>query len=289
MKSMTGYAKHACEVRSSKITFEIRTLNSKQIDASFRIPSTYREKELEIRNIVNRLERGKIDVTISEESTTVKSNQLNVELVKSRFGELKEINKSLQSPCTNQELLSVILNQSDVWSAKSEEVYSDEEWEEILNELAVAVEKVDAFRKHEGEILKTDFMKHIDFIEEKMNEVPQFENDRIETAKERIRKLMNESGIKEVDENRFEQELIYYLEKLDITEEKIRLKKHIDYFRETMENEEGCGKKMGFVAQEMGREINTMGSKANHVEIQRRVIQMKDSLEKIKEQIGNIL
>ena len=148
---------------------------------------------------------------------------------------------------------------------------------------------MDRFRKQEGEILANDFVKHVALIEQKLNDIPQYESQRIETAKERLRRYFAESAIKEVDPNRFEQELIYYLEKLDITEEKIRLAKHINYFRTTMEQEEGSGKKLGFIAQEMGREINTTGSKANHVEIQKLVVEMKDELEKIKEQLGNIL
>lgn len=289
MKSMTGYAKHSCDVNGKIITIEIRTLNSKQIDVNLRAPSTFREKEIEIRNIINQLERGKIDITITEESSNKRINQLDTELVKNRYEELKSVNQLLESPCSDKDLLMIILNQSEAWATKTEEELTEENWKSILCEITEATKTVDAFRKHEGEILKEDFIKHIDFIEEQQNEVPQFEEERIATAKERIRRFMNESGIKEIDENRFEQELIYYLEKLDITEEKTRLRKHIEYFRDTLNNEEGCGKKLGFVAQEMGREINTMGSKANHIEIQRRVILMKDALEKIKEQIGNIL
>ena len=155
--------------------------------------------------------------------------------------------------------------------------------------IATTIEELDHNRKHEGEILKEDFKKHIDLIEHYLREIPQYEQERIVTAKERIRSYLSDAAIKDVDENRFEQELIYYLEKLDITEEKVRLEKHINYFREVMEQEEGSGKKLGFIAQEMGREINTTGSKANHVEIQRLVVAMKDELEKIKEQLGNIL
>ena len=159
----------------------------------------------------------------------------------------------------------------------------------MANTLQETIKEVDQTRLHEGAILQLDFVKHVNLIEKLLGEIPQYESERIETAKERIRKYFNESAIKEIDQNRFEQELIYYLEKLDITEEKIRLQKHIDYFRHTMDKEEGSGKKLGFIAQEMGREINTTGSKANHVEIQKIVVQMKDELEKIKEQLGNIL
>ena len=177
----------------------------------------------------------------------------------------------------------------DIWDTTSDNEIGEEEWLLLSQSFATAIDEVQQFRQHEGDILAKDFIKHVDLIDQKLNKIPQYESERIETAKERIRRYLAESTVKEVDENRFEQELIYYLEKLDITEEKIRLAKHIDYFRNTMNTEEGSGKKLGFIAQEMGREINTTGSKANHVEIQKLVVEMKDELEKIKEQLGNIL
>ena len=166
---------------------------------------------------------------------------------------------------------------------------SDADWAILAKDIEHAIDLTDAFRSHEGEVLERDFHRHVDLIEQMLAKIPAYEAERIDTAKERIRRWMDEAAIKEVDTNRFEQELIYYLEKLDITEEKVRLQKHIDYFRQTMATEPSCGKKLGFVAQEMGREINTTGSKANHVEIQRLVVVMKDELEKIKEQLGNVL
>ena len=196
---------------------------------------------------------------------------------------------ALTKQSDEQQLLNIILSQPDVWAANEEVSLSEEEWNTLAAEIGNAVSDLDSTRLHEGEILKADFAKHVDLIEQYLNKIPQYEAERITTAKERMRSMLSDTAIKEVDENRFEQELIYYLEKLDITEEKVRLKKHIDYFRDVMEHEEGSGKKLGFIAQEMGREINTTGSKANHVEIQRLVVAMKDELEKIKEQLGNIL
>ena len=289
MKSMTGFAKRQCSIDTKKYTIEIKSLNSKQMDANVKLPATLREYELAIRAIINRLERGKIDFSISEEKSAATAAQLDSALVCQRFEELKAIAAQLTQQSDEQQLLNIILSQPDVWAANEEVSLSEEEWNTLAAEIGNAVSDLDSTRLHEGEILKADFAKHVDLIEQYLNKIPQYEAERITTAKERMRSMLSDTAIKEVDENRFEQELIYYLEKLDITEEKVRLKKHIDYFRDVMEHEEGSGKKLGFIAQEMGREINTTGSKANHVEIQRLVVAMKDELEKIKEQLGNIL
>ena len=289
MKSMNGFAKKQCEIEGHKLSIEIKTLNSKQLDINVKLPFAYREKELEIRTMLNQLERGKIDFLLVEETTTANAAQLNTELAKNRYTELLTLNQELQQPCEPQHLLRTVMAQPDVWSTYNQEAMSDEFWTALSSNINEAIIEVDTFRKQEGEILKIDFIKHVDLIEQKLNEIPQYESERIDTAKDRIHKYINDFQIKEIDQNRFEQEMIYYLEKLDITEEKIRLAKHIDYFRDTMNNEEGSGKKLGFVAQEMGREINTTGSKANHVKIQQLVVEMKDELEKIKEQLGNIL
>lgn len=286
---MTGFAKRQCEIDGHKISIEIKTLNSKQMDVNVKLPFAYREKDLEIRSMLNRLERGKIDFLLVEESTTTNAAQLNVELAQKRFAELLDLNKSLSNPCEESHLLRVVMGQSDVWASASQEFLTDEFWATLKENISEAISQVDEFRAHEGEILKVDFCKHVDLIEQKLGEIPQYEAERIATARERINKYMADFQVKDVDSNRFEQEMIYYLEKLDITEEKIRLQKHIDYFRTTMNEEESSGKKLGFVAQEMGREINTTGSKANHVKIQQLVVEMKDELEKIKEQLGNIL
>jgi uncharacterized protein (TIGR00255 family) len=290
MKSMTGYAKRQCAVGNRKITIEIKTLNSKQMDANVKLPFRYHAHDLEIRSMLNRLERGKIDFILTEESdSTVATSPLNEELVRTRLEQLRHMTDGLHVNTTTEQLIDCILRQPDIWNTTSTEEANDEEWGTIREQISAAIDETDLFRLHEGTILQQDFVKHVDIIEQRLGEIPQYESQRIDTAKERIRKYIADFAIKEVDENRFEQELIYYLEKLDITEEKVRLQKHIDYFRSTMDSEECSGKKLGFIAQEMGREINTTGSKANHVAIQQLVVQMKDELEKIKEQLGNIL
>ena len=284
---MTGFAKKQCILRDRTITIEIKTLNSKTLDLLIKTPASLRAKDLEIRSMLNRLERGKVDVLITEEQSASSSAQLNTDLLIERYQQSQAM--AAQLGCGCQHLFETILAMPDIWTPTTTDELQDEEWQAIAATISEAVDEVDRSRKHEGEILANDFVKHIALIEQKLNDIPQYESQRIETAKERLRRYFAESAIKEVDPNRFEQELIYYLEKLDITEEKIRLAKHINYFRTTMEHEEGSGKKLGFIAQEMGREINTTGSKANHVEIQKLVVEMKDELEKIKEQLGNIL
>ncbi len=284
---MTGFAKRQCTITDHKITIEIKTLNSKALDLIVKVPALLRSHEMEIRSILNQLERGKVEVLITEESDTTCANQINKQLVEERYRELAELRDKFF--CSGERLFETLISMPDVWETNSTNEVSDGDWQIVTQTLQKTVEEVDQTRLHEGEILQHDFDKHVNLIEHLLGEIPQYESERIDTAKERIRKYFAESAIKEIDQNRFEQELIYYLEKLDITEEKIRLQKHIDYFRQTMEHEESSGKKLGFIAQEMGREINTTGSKANHVEIQKIVVQMKDELEKIKEQLGNIL
>ena len=287
MKSMTGFAKQTCEAGEKRYTIEIKTLNSKNLDINIRIPATLHSKELELRSQLSRLERGKIDVFITEENTQNDSATLNGDLLTSRFQQAQQLAQQLG--CHETNLLQTLLTMPDLWASATDTDIPDSEWTLLSQVFDQAIDLVQQFRLEEGTILAADFVKHVDLIEQKLNAIPPYENERIDTAKERIRRYFAESAIKEADPNRFEQELIYYLEKLDITEEKIRLAKHIDYFRSTMATEESSGKKLGFIAQEMGREINTIGSKANHVEIQKLVVQMKDELEKIKEQLGNIL
>lgn len=284
---MTGFAQAQCVLGNRKLTIEIKTLNSKALDIIFKAPSTLRSKELEIRSMISRLERGKIEIYITEELDNTSSTTLNEALVSQRYQQISGLAQNLN--CSSDHILNTILSMSDVWDKAETADLTDEDWAKLAACVNAAIDEVEHFRKHEGEILKLDFVKHINLIEQKLNQIPAFESERIDTAKDRIRKFLAEAAVKDIDENRFEQELIYYLEKLDITEEKIRLQKHLDYFRQTMEQEEGSGKKLGFIAQEMGREINTTGSKANHVEIQKLVVEMKDELEKIKEQLGNIL
>ncbi|MDO4217219.1 MAG: YicC/YloC family endoribonuclease [Bacteroidales bacterium] len=289
MKSMTGYAKKQCVINGKNIIIEIKTLNSKQMDCNVKMPSLYRSKELEIRSMINRLERGKIDFTLTEEASVESNATLNTELATARYNAMMQLANQLTHEQANTIVMNNLFNQSDIWNAEQANELSEEDWNALAKTINEAINEVDQFRIHEGQILRQDFVKHVDLIEQKLQQIPQYEAERIDTAKERIRKYMIDFEVKNVDENRFEQEIIYYLEKLDITEEKVRLQKHINYFRETMNNEEGSGKKLGFIAQEMGREINTTGSKANHVAIQQLVVEMKDELEKIKEQLGNIL
>lgn len=287
MKSMTGFAKQTCIAGTRKYTIEIKTLNSKALDLIVKEPASLRSHELEIRSLMNQLERGKVEVLISEETNCPADVQLNSQLVEQRYRELQALSAKLG--CKSDNLLDAAIAMPDTWNTAEAEELGDEAWHLLADTLQKAIDEVNTFRKQEGAVLEKDFHKHIDAIEQRLLAIPQYENERIDTAKERIHKYFTEAAIKEIDTNRFEQELIYYLEKLDITEEKIRLAKHIAYFRTTMAEEEGSGKKLGFIAQEMGREINTTGSKANHVEIQKLVVEMKDELEKIKEQLGNIL
>lgn len=286
---MTGFAKRQCTIDGNKYTIEIKTLNSKQMDANVKLPVELREHELEIRAMLNRLERGKIDFLVSEELGAASSPHIDAELAQQRYEELKHLAAAVGSAADEKMLLGIVLQQPDVWMGSADQSLGDEQWQQLSAAIEQTVADLDATRAHEGAILQADIAKHVDLIEHYLGQIPQYEGERIETAKERMRTMLADAAVKEVDENRFEQELIYYFEKLDITEEKVRLKKHIDYFREVMANEEGSGKKLGFITQEMGREINTTGSKANHIEIQRLVVAMKDELEKIKEQMGNIL
>ena len=283
---MTGYAKVQSTVGDKKLNIEIKTLNSKQLDLIVKLPAAYRSRELEIRALLAPLERGKVEFTMSEESGSNIAS-LNEELLASRYEALCRMASRLGAD--SSQLLASLVCSNDIWNGNTEQDLDEAGWATLQADIQRAVLLTDEFRKHEGDVLERDFHLHVDLIEQLLGQIPPYEAERIETAKERIRRYMADAAVKEVDQNRFEQELIYYLEKLDITEEKVRLQKHIDYFRQTMADEPSCGKKLGFVAQEMGREINTTGSKANHVEIQRIVVAMKDELEKIKEQLGNVL
>ena len=286
MKSMTGYAKVQCTVGTKKVNIEIKTLNSKQLDLIVKLPSAYRSRELDIRTMLGTLERGKVEMTLSEESSAT-DVAMNGELLAARYNMLCDLADKLSADREN--LFNTLATMPDIWNTSTTNDITDEEWQALSEGIQRAIDETDRFRSHEGAVLEKDFHLHVDMIERMLQQIPGYEAERIETAKARIRQMMADAAIKDVDQNRFEQELIYYFEKLDITEEKVRLQKHIDYFRQTMADEPSCGKKLGFVAQEMGREINTTGSKANHVEIQRLVVVMKDELEKIKEQLGNVL
>lgn len=287
MKSMTGFAKMQGTIDGKTVTVEIKTLNSKTLDLNVKTASSHRSHEMEIRRRLTRLVRGKVDVYISEEGLQNVNVRLNRELLRTQYDELRTLGDELG--CDSSRLLEHLATQSDIWLNNDHSEADDEQTAMLDSLLESTIDAVEQTRLHEGTVLEQDIRLHLDEIERRLHLIASHEAERITTARERIKKYFDEFAIKEVDPNRFEQEIIYYLEKLDITEEKVRLQKHLDYFRQTMAEEENCGKKLGFIAQEMGREINTTGSKANHVEIQKLVVEMKDELEKIKEQLGNIL
>lgn len=291
IKSMTGFGKMTIETGNKKIVIEVKSLNSKQLDINLRIPNLYKEKEMEIRNLIkNWLERGKIDVCIYfDNSETEKAVSINSLVVEQYFKQMLEVANTLGVQINNNELLQTIMRFPDTLKQPSEEL-DEAEWLKLKAGTEKALEMTDLFRKREGEVLIKDILHRIDLIKAYAAEVPQYEGKRIEGVRQRLQEKMKEwQEIQNIDQNRMEQEIIYYLEKLDITEEKVRLANHCQYFIETVEKEEAPGRKLGFIAQEIGREINTMGSKANDHDIQKLVVHMKDELEKIKEQSLNIL
>ena len=290
IKSMTGYGKAICELPDKKITIEIRTLNSKQLDLNSRIPSVYKEKELEMRSLISKgLDRGKIDLSFWIEDTGAETNYtFNNELIKNYYVELKKITQVLNIKEAT-DLLSITMRLPDVLKNEREEL-DEEEWAKIKQCLMEVIEKVNEYRIAEGKVLEADFDKRVKLISELQSQLSPHEKERIERLRSRLNNELNKQfDNDDIDKNRLEQELLYYLEKFDITEEKVRLANHCSYFSETIACDASGGKKLGFIAQEMGREINTIGSKANHSEIQKIVVQMKDELEKIKEQLMNIL
>lgn len=290
LMSMTGFGKSNCELETKKVTIEVKSLNSKQLDLSIRIPGLYKEKEMFIRKEISKLlERGKIDFLIYFESTTSKTKTvINKSIVFDYFQQIKEINDNL-GVSTGSDVINSILRLPDSLETEREKL-NTEEWNEVFDQVKVAVSELNNFRSQEGKALEIDIKKRIGNIENLLTDVDKFEGGRIVNLKKRILDNLNDiDKTNGVDENRFEQELIYYLEKLDITEEKVRLLNHCKYFLEVMESNMSVGKKLGFVSQEIGREINTLGSKANDKDIQHIVIQMKDELEKIKEQMLNVL
>ena len=286
---MTGYGKAEQIYLTKRIVVEVKTLNSKQLDLSLKMPQELRPQELDYRNeIANILQRGKIDVAISVTDTNVEQNtHIEKEVIASYLKQIKEISEEYNIPASAD--LAMLLFKMPGIFVTPEQEYDETFIEKVKETLLEALRITDDFRRQEGEILKVDLLKRKNLILEYLGEVIPFENNRHENIKNKLIKNLTEltqSG--KYDENRFEQELIFYLEKLDITEEKVRLEKHCSYFDETID-EEGAGKKLGFISQEMGREINTLGSKANDADIQRLVVKMKDELEKIKEQLFNIL
>jgi uncharacterized protein (TIGR00255 family) len=291
LKSMTGFGKATKEIKEKKITVEIKSLNSKQSDINIKLPVQFREKELIIRNEINQsLNRGKIDLTVwLDGMENGKNIQFNETLILDYYNQLDKISRKIGRNIDDEQILQLIMRLPDVLKTENQTV-DEAEWNAILSTIKDALVLLDQFRIQEGTILEQDFVKRIGLICNLLKEIQPFENERIDKIRERINQNLKETlDTKQIDANRFEQEIILYLEKLDITEEKIRLQNHCDYFLETMKSEEFAGKKLGFIAQEIGREINTIGSKANQVDIQKIVVQMKDELEKIKEQLLNIL
>ena len=288
--SMTGYGKAVCELQHKKISIEVKSLNSKQLDLNTRLPNIYREKELEIRtSINNKLFRGKVDVSFYIESAiSDKQAQINTPVIESYYQQLLPLAQKFNQE-ERTDFLRIILPLPD--SIKVEQADLDEtEWISIKKSLDNAMNQLIEFRTQEGAVLEADFRKRIKTIGDLLIDVTPFEKDRIEKLRTRLRENLEDLiGKSKIDENRLEQEFIFYIEKLDVTEEKVRLGNHLKYFIETMTTEDQPGKKLGFIAQEIGREVNTLGSKANDANIQRIVIQMKDELEKIKEQILNVL
>lgn len=282
--SMTGFGKSSLQLASKKITIEIKSLNSKSIDINTRISPLYREKELEIRKqIADKLQRGKVDFILLVENTSDKtSSTINQDVVRGYIDQLKQV---VDGDPT--ELLKMAVRMPDALSVVSDEI-DEEEYLIVNQQIKKAISDLQNFRKEEGSVLQTDFERRIKNIQKLLADVEIIDSERISGVRERLGKSVSE--IRErVDENRFEQELIFYLEKLDITEEKLRLANHLNYFLETMSEPESNGRKLGFITQEIGREINTLGSKANFAPMQQIVVQMKDELEKIKEQILNVL
>jgi len=285
--SMTGFGRSTNTFESKKISVEVRSLNSKGLDLNVRIHNYYKELEPEVRKKVTELlERGKIDLYINLDSTGDSKNfSINTELAAAYFKDLQAINAAIGQK--TDDYLSVLMRMPDIYINEQKEM-TDDEKQFIIKLVEDACQKLNEFRRQEGIALENEFTQRIENIRRLLNEVPKFEKERIETVKERIRKGLEEISGANYDQNRLEQELIFYIEKLDVSEEKMRLANHLDYFVETMKVV-NAGKKLGFIAQEIGREINTLGSKSNHAEMQKLVVDMKDDLEKIKEQVLNTL
>ncbi len=288
--SMTGYGKSVTQLAQKKITVEIRTLNSKNLDLNMRLSNAYKEKELPLRQLAaSELSRGKIDFAIHVEKTGVDNTaQLNTQVLQSYVEQLKTVQGiNLNNEGDDSRLLQIASKFPDVFATQIEEV-SQEEFDAIQKTSIEALQAVNEYRQDEGKGLKEEFILRITNINQLLDQIKEVDETRLADIRIRLEKAV--SDLKEkVDGNRFEQELIFYLEKYDITEEKVRLKNHLDYFKETLDNDISQGKKLGFISQEIGREINTIGSKANHAVMQQLVVQMKDELEKVKEQMLNVL
>lgn len=290
LQSMTGYGKATCEINNKKIVVEVKSLNSKQLDLSTRISGVYREKEIEIRNLLSPLlERGKVDFSLYIDNSGKESGaKINQAVVKSYYEQLIALSADTGIPVT-QDWLAILMRMPDTLKTETEEL-DENEWTEILITIKNAVNQLIEFRKQEGNTLNEVFTQKIGRIGELLVEIEPFETERVDKIKTRLEENLQALSDKiDYDKNRLEQELIFYIEKLDVNEEKVRLKNHLEYFIKTMNTENSAGKKLGFIAQEIGREVNTLGSKSNHSEMQKIVVMMKDELEQIKEQVLNTL
>ncbi|MDR0529935.1 MAG: YicC family protein [Bacteroidales bacterium OttesenSCG-928-I14] len=289
LQSMTGFGKAIVKLPNKKVSIEIKSLNSKQLNLNVRIPAVFREKEVEIRDLLfQTVERGKVDFVICIEYTDMKiSSQINKDSVGSYFSQVREIAESLNIPFS-LDCLPMILSLPGIIETKFVEL-SEIEWKTIKQAIQEALNAFTEFRLQEGVMLKIIFRNKIRAIGSFLQEIDKYESERIEKIRTKLIESIKQIGILSYDENRLEQEMVYYIERLDISEEKARLKNHIEYFLETVEKEKSQGCKLGFIAQEIGREINTLGAKSNHIEMQKIVVQMKDELEQIKEQVQNVL
>ncbi|MFV0536334.1 MAG: YicC/YloC family endoribonuclease [Dysgonomonas sp.] len=289
VQSMTGFGKASAEFNKRKITVEVKSLNSKQLDLSVRLPNLYKENEMAVRNLLSRaLERGKVDFLIYVENIgTETATQINQTLLEGYYLQIKETAERLGID-TPQDWFQVLLRIPDVLKYETQEV-DEEEWSFVMKIIEDALGQLQSFRRQEGDMLNKLFEEKIANISTLLSDIEPYEAERVEKVKGRITEALQKIEDFDYDKNRFEQEMIYYIEKLDINEEKSRLSNHLRYFLETKSNGSGQGKKLGFIAQEMGREINTMGSKSNHAEMQQIVVRMKDELEQIKEQVLNVL
>ena len=285
IQSMTGFGKATLQLPTKKITIEVKSLNSKGLDLNVRMPSVYREMELGLRNQISTvLERGKIDFSIYVETSAEQTtSKVNVPVIKSYINQLREV----YAEADETELMKMAVRMPDALKTDREEI-DENDWVQIQTVIDESLANIVNFRKDEGQSLEKEFQLRIGNIRSLMEQALALDPERVQAIKNRLQTAISELKVN-VDENRFEQELIYYLEKLDITEEKVRLTNHLDYFLETIKGNEANGRKLGFITQEMGREINTMGSKSNHAQMQKIVVMMKDELEKIKEQVLNVL
>jgi uncharacterized protein (TIGR00255 family) len=289
IQSMTGFGKTTAELPSKKISVEIKSLNSKQLDLSTRIPNAYRDKEIEIRNLLSQtIERGKVDFAIYFENVdTSISTRINLGAIETYYKQIKETAEKLHLDVPS-DWFSVMLRLPEAIKTELGEL-DDSEWKAVKNTILTALKSFTAFRTQEGAMLEKVFRAKIEAIANLLQDIEKYDAERIEKIKTRLSESVKKLDIPSYDENRFEQEMIYYIERLDVNEEKSRLNNHLKYFLETMDTEKSQGRKLGFITQEMGREINTLGSKSNHAEMQKIVVQMKDELEQIKEQILNVL